>query len=222
MTDLVCDPAIEICNEPSSSSASDLELHEVGSESLTWLIVLYYFQVLLMPFLGLSVSFRDVWIFNAWYWSPMMWLHTFAYLPTASVSTLYFIFGRRGGSFANLVDDTAIAMIVYLSANLGVAIHTTGFLIFLAYAIFQSDSLAYWSLLALYTLFSLYTEFFYITEGVEAIRYIQPKWKGTKSGLIFPMLLYMIGLVNKDEQPQWFAEETPDQTGETSSLLLTL
>jgi len=32
-------------------------------------------------------------------------------------------------------------------------------------------------------------------------------WKGTKSGLLWPALLYMIGLVDENDQPKFFEDE---------------
>jgi len=40
---------------------------------------------------------------------------------------------------------------------------------------------------------------------------MQPLWKGTKNGLLFPALLYMIGLVDRDGEALFLGEDEEEQ-----------
>ena len=40
--------------------------------------------------------------------------------------------------------------------------------------------------------------------GVEVIQQINPEWEGTESGLLWPAILYAIGLVDEKDEPMFF------------------
>ena len=61
--------------------------------------------------------------------------------------------------------------------------------------------------------FAAYTHFFQITEGVEVIRSIYPFWKGTKSGLLWPAVFWIAGLVNPDGEAS-FVERDEEKSEE--------
>ncbi len=136
----------------------------------------------------------------------MFWLHFAAYFPTAMLGSLYLVLEGKKNSFTAFLDDSAIWFIVYYTGNLGLVLHSTGFLLYLIYVIIEFDSWAYWLLFLLYVGFAAFTQFFHIFEGVEVVRRIQPLWRGTQSGLLWPWLLYYIGLVDKNDQPNWFSD----------------
>ena len=68
--------------------------------------------------------------------------------------------------------------------------------------------LAYLVQLLIYTGFAVYTEWFSITKGVTVIQSINPEWEGTESGLLWPALLYLVGLVDENDQPKFFGDFT--------------
>lgn len=157
-----------------------------------------------MPLIGFTLwGARDYKIFNMWWFNPLMWLHTLTYFPTATMSTLYYYFGESQNDFTHLLDETSVWLIVYLSPNFGLVTHTTALMLFLLYALFSSASVTYLLLITLYAGFAAYTHFFSITEGVEVVRSVYPMWKGTKSGLLWPMLFYLTGMVDQEDRPTW-------------------
>jgi len=134
----------------------------------------------------------------------MFFLHGIGYFPTVIVTTLYYIFGSDdNSSFTQLLDETSIFLLVYVSPNCGLIIHSIGFSLFLWIAIFNSSNASYWILFGLYLAFAIYTHFFSISEGVEAVRAIKPLWRGTRSGLLWPLVLKLIGLVDDDDEARY-------------------
>jgi len=103
---------------------------------------------------------------------------------------------------------------VYWTANSGLVTHIISFLIFLIYVILNYDSYGYWTLFILYTAAAMYMQYFQVARGVEVIRSIQPAWPGTKSGLLWPALLYMIGLVDENDEPRFFTSDE-DEDGKS-------
>lgn len=39
---------------------------------------------------------------------------------------------------------------------------------------------------------------------------MQPLWKGTESGLLWPWLLYLVGLVDENDRAKFFDDESED------------
>ena len=202
----------------------DEALQQAGTASLFWLTVLYYTQVAIVPLLALILWPLGVSLWSAFYWSPLLWLHSLSYLPSAAINSLYLIVGKEETDFTYLLDDTAIFLIVYWSANAGLLTHVLAFNIYLICLILNFGSTGYWVMFLVYTLQAMYMQYFQITHGVEIIRSMQPLWKGTKNGLLFPALLYMIGLVDRDgealflsdeEQAQQASEEEAEEAEET-------
>lgn len=100
---------------------------------------------------------------------------------------------------------------VYFTPNAGLVTHSICWTVFLMYSIFSKESSNYFILLILYVAFAFYMHFFTITKGVEVIRHIYPLWKGTKSGLLWPALLYMLGMIDGNDQPKFITEEEEEK-----------
>ena len=137
-------------------------------------------------------------------------------MPAVTITSLYLIFGNVESQWTHLLDETAVWLIIYMAPNLGVITQSLGLQVFLFSAIFSSanNSSSTWILLLLYTLIATYTHFFQITEGVEVVRNIYPLWRGTKSGLLWPAIFYMTGLVDEDDEAAFVEkdEEKPKRT----------
>ena len=195
-----CDPDFESCPAERIDGGNDFEIQEVdGRSTMLWLLVLYYTQLGVIPFLALSMWFRDFKLFDQWWSGTMMWLHAITYLPTSLMGSLYYWFGDSESSFTHLLDDSFVWLMVYFTPNAGLVTHSIGWSVFLTYSIFSKESSNYFILLILYIAFAFYMHFFTITKGVEVIRHIYPLWQGTKSGLLWPALLYMLGMIDGND-----------------------
>ena len=142
----------------------------------------------------------------------MQWLHTIAYFPAVTITSLYLIFGDQKSQWTHLLDETTIWLIVFFAPNVGLIAHTLGLNIFMFSAIWKrvrskQHASDYWTTFVLYTIFAFYTHFFQITEGVEVIRSIYPLWRGTRSGLLWPALFYVTGMINDEDEPPFVDKE---------------
>ena len=95
-------------------------------------------------------------VLSWWFWI-METFHGFAYIPSALLASLWLIFGYDQNDFTFLLDDTAIWLIVYSSANLGLLTHVLGFFLYTIYLIINIDSWAYWMLWVLYVGYAAFT-----------------------------------------------------------------
>ena len=103
-------------------------------------------------------------------------------------------------------------MTIWLIANgtaiAGLAVLSLSFVYLIFLWILNILRLSYLLLLLSYAGFAIYTEWFQITKGVEVIQTIQPEWEGTESGLLWPQLLYMVNLIDENDQPKYFGPFT--------------
>ena len=95
----------------------------------------------------------------------------------------------------------------YGTPNIGAVTISFTFLTFFVKWILNIKKTAYWLLLILYSGYAYYTYWFHINKGVEVIRSIQPLWRGTPSGKLWPEIFYYMGLIDEEENLQWFDYE---------------
>ena len=180
------------------------------SSQLVQLVTLYYGQFVILPLIALVMLGQNNHIVLSWWFWIMEFFHGLAYIPSALLGTIYLIFGKEQSDFTLFLDDTLIWLIVYATANLGLLTHSIGFLLYTIYLIVEIDQWSYWLLWVLYLGYAAYTNYYQITNGVGIIRYIQPLWRGTPSGLLFPWLLYTLGLVDDEGRAKFFDDESTD------------
>mmetsp|Transcript_42715 Transcript_42715/g.56394 ORF Transcript_42715/g.56394 Transcript_42715/m.56394 type:complete len:90 (+) Transcript_42715:346-615(+) len=89
-----------------------------------------------------------------------MWLHAFAYLPSAAINSLLLIVGDTETNFTYLLDDTAVWLIVFWAANAGLIAHTFTFLIYLLYVIVKLGSTGYTMLFIIYGLQAAFMQYY--------------------------------------------------------------
>ena len=121
------------------------------------MIIIYFFQIGLLPLLGLTLRPKGVSVYDSWWWGIFFWLHFITYLPTATISSLYLIWAGTKNSFSAFLDDSSIWFIVYYTANISLVVHSTGSLLFFIYLVLEYDSAAYWALFLLYVGFSAFS-----------------------------------------------------------------
>ena len=102
------------------------------------------------------------------------------------------------------MDDAAIWFIAFGAPNAGMVAVSLTSLVFLINLILNFKTLAYWFLFILYVGASTYTFWYQITKGVEVIQTIQPEWKGTPSGNLWPFILVALGLIDENDNPVYF------------------
>ena len=192
----MCDPALESCTIPVQDDGKLLDY--VGTTSLEWLTAIYGLQVGVIPMLSVLLLWSDAKILSSFWGFPLFFFHIFSFMPTAVINSFFIGFGSESNSSAvTYLDDTAILLIAYYTANMGLISLSLGFLITSLYWLFNFRSWGYILLFLAYNGFGAYTEYFQIMYGVEVIRTFMPYWPGTKSGLLWPYILYAIGLVDE-------------------------
>ena len=189
-------------------------MDSAGKSSLVWLTFLYYVQVAIIPTLALLMWPFGVSIFNLFVWQPLMWLQALSYIPSAAINSFYLMTRNdksEESNFTFLLDDTAIWLIVYWTANAGLFTHTLSAFVFLVYVVRNFSTKGYWMMFLFYLVNAIYLNYFHIFNGVEIIRSMQPLWKGTKSGKLWPALFYFMGLVDENGQAKFFEDEEEEE-----------
>ena len=108
--------------------------------------------VVLIPF-GLK-------IFSLLWWQPMIWLHIVVFGPAAAFCGLFLVFGDSENVVAQFIDDVAIFLIAFGTANAGFAVLAIGFLFYTLLWLTKIFKIAYFLLFLIYSGFALYTEWF--------------------------------------------------------------
>ena len=198
----MCDPNLESC--PVEDDGNFLDV--VNSASLEWLTVLYGLQAAIIPLLSGLLLWSNASILSSFWGIPLWFFHLFSFVPTAVINMFFIFFGDGNSSAVAYLDDTAILLIAYYTANMGVISLSLGFLITTIYWLFNFFDWGYILLFLLYNGFGFYTEYFQITKGVEIIRTIIPYWPGTRSGMLWPYILWAVGLVDENGKILHFSD----------------
>ena len=165
----MCDPYIESC-----PVESDGLLDHVNTPSLEWITFLYGVQTAIIPLLSVLLLWSNAAVMSSFWGVPLMFFHIFSFLPTAIINMFFIGFGDGNSTFTAYLDDTAILLIAYYTANMGVITLSFGFLFTTIYWFINFTDWGYLLLFALYNGFGFYTEWFQIKHGVEVIRTIVP------------------------------------------------
>ena len=190
----MCDPNLESCPIEDDGKLMDV----VGTASLEWLTVLYGLQVGIIPILSVLLIWSNAAILTSFWGIPLWFFHLFSFLPTAVINFFFIRFGGGNSTFVTYLDDTAILLIAYYTANMGLISLSLGFVITTIYWLVNFTDWGYILLFLLYNGFGAYTEYFQIKYGVEVIRTFMPYWPGTPSGLLWPYLFFALGLVDEN------------------------
>ena len=102
----------------------------------------------------------------------MILLHIIVFSPSAIANTLFLIFGGGESNIVAYLDNIAIWLVAYGTANVGMVCFAWGFVFFLFQWFLNIHSSAYLLLVIFYVAFAVYTEWFQITKGVEVIQKI--------------------------------------------------
>ena len=129
------------------------------------------------------------------------------------LNTLYLLYGDMDTSFVRFLDDATIFLMVYITPNLGLFVHTYTLIWQIIRLILNwiSNRGAYSSLLFIYLGYTTWTYYYHIAKGVEIIQQIQPLWEGTPTGKLWPWIFHFIGFVDEDDQPTFLDTEIVDR-----------
>ena len=103
---------------------------------------------------------------------PIILLHIVTFAPSIIFNSLYLVFGDNTGSMIAYMDDIAIWLVAYGTANAAVVTLATGFLFFTFSYLRHITNFAYFLMLVFYTGYGLYTGWFQVTKGVKVIQSI--------------------------------------------------
>ena len=90
----------------------------------------------------------------------MIWLHIMVFGPAAAFSSLFLFFGDTENPLAPFMDDVAIFLISFGTANAGLAVLSLGFLFYGILWLTKLFRIAYFLLFLIYSGFAVYTEWF--------------------------------------------------------------
>ena len=105
-------------------------MNTVGTPTLQWLTVIYMIQTAFLPILSIVLIPFGLRIFSLIYWQPMIWLHIAVFAPPSIFNTLYLVFGQGESAIVRYLDDIAIFLIYFGTANAGLAALSIGFVFF--------------------------------------------------------------------------------------------
>ena len=90
----------------------------------------------------------------------MIWLHIVVFGPAAVFCSLFLVFGDSESPVAQFMDDIAIFLISFGTANAGLAVLSVGFLFYALLWLTKLFRIAYFLLFLIYSGFAVYTEWF--------------------------------------------------------------